>query len=739
MFTPPSPYVNLQQHFIQGPQQCSWNGFYSQTPLTHRRSASVGPQSTHFSSLASLGQHQSRSSSSVQAPRNSAFTLQQANNFTSFGCLGGHQCTPTLPVLGPLPPVPPLLLPAPQKSLAGSHRPSFASQHRFQSYSSRPEAAKPLMPRGHQQSELHLQFNAITPRGTISTMQQGHQQFQPQQQSQPQQQPWTPTMQQGRSSASMRNNSAPPRAQEFTALPRELPSSFAARSHQAFIASPEVRQEVCYKPRDPQANLSSKHPNQVPLCQTARLATAKQSSMAPADAVHLLPTTLLPILPPKPSVGMFSTPPQVDWQEATASSRQCTSPSTSAGLLMTGGELSCSPWSSICSGTPRQRSAVLLQRLHAHSPEELEVCCKPMRASPNQRTHGAFSEIGSRIMRPQQIQQMRQFQATALERRPVSSLTERRRLSDELDQLEVGLEVCGAGGTSGTWSEANISGSDCSRLDALTYTPVQRRRSRSSPVLSRPTVADRSTQTSRIGSPSTSVRTATHRRPVEAVLALASLGQQLQANADVLALKKDNLADAQSLARVAMRLTPCWIGQGSCDQTSLQFSPFTPSTSSTAPVAMGSNGSCDVIRTPLSSIPSPLLPSESLQDMILPDLSRSNPEFVESPTARSATLLDTLRWRAAVLSQRLIEREKQCSALREALEQTKATVPKGSNKKSFKAASTKLQEEDRENIIQLKTFKADDTSVDGSPHEMRGRLKGEQLRQPLAARENLLF
>jgi len=240
--------------------------------------------------------------------------------------------------------------------------------------------------------------------------------------------------------------------------------------------------------------------------------------------------------------------------------------------------------------------------------------------------------------------------------------------------------------------------------DAQTPT---RRRSRSSLVRANdswPGRSDCGTQTSRCSSPLAPAA-------VDAAVAKLWNGtgpsheaskRKLPATISALALHEDENSptggEHHSLRRLELRVAPCWRdaenwspqGAVAADQGSLQLSPLTPSSparsthsgSSSGHRGARSNGLCgdscsrsqrSVSQTCLSSVPSPLNPSGTPQASSPDDTSTvqskgNDDTSVTSSSSKTTALLSTLRWRAAVLNQRLLRREQQCLALREALE-----------------------------------------------------------------------
>jgi len=116
------------------------------------------------------------------------------------------------------------------------------------------------------------------------------------------------------------------------------------------------------------------------------------------------------------------------------------------------------------------------------------------------------------------------------------------------------------------------------------------------------------------------------------------------------------------LHRLELRLAPCWqdvaddVGLG--EDASLQLSPLTTSPCNRSRLSMAPSS--------LSSLPSPLRRSGSFQGAagISPDRAVSTPGASPPKTP----VMCSLRRKTTVLSQRLLQRERQCIALKEALD-----------------------------------------------------------------------
>jgi len=154
--------------------------------------------------------------------------------------------------------------------------------------------------------------------------------------------------------------------------------------------------------------------------------------------------------------------------------------------------------------------------------------------------------------------------------------------------------------------------------------------------------------------------------------------KEFPAMISMLALKRDSGSQAKldTLHELELRIAPCWgdlvdnaaaTGIGG-EESLLQLSPLTPSLGS----GMSHLSTC---HSDLSSLPSPLMPPPSLSDTRpLASVAGAYASH-ECSTDAEAPLHLQLRTgaqcqHAAVLSYRLLQKERQCAALREALSHT---------------------------------------------------------------------
>lgn len=225
-------------------------------------------------------------------------------------------------------------------------------------------------------------------------------------------------------------------------------------------------------------------------------------------------------------------------------------------------------------------------------------------------------------------------------------------------------------------------------------------------------------------------------------LALSAQGREAQtpkgelpAMVSSLALKRDpgSRPKLDILHELEVRVAPCWgdlldpaaANGTSGEESLLQLSPLTPSLCS----GMSHRSTC---QSDLSSLPSPLMPPASLSEtrplstapraQASPECS-TDAEAPEHPQPRPGALCQ----HAAVLSYRLLQKERQCAALREAISRT-GRVRKGAGGNSSSTENWR----DGDKVCRLRQGLAE-----GADACKRDASRGVR-RTPFASCENLI-